>query len=138
MAEVDGYALLWEKETSRLILKTNDFEWNSTPDNENIALDMSVKISYIENTKSVEMETDSAALLQSGGYISAKRIENGIRLTYYFTDVKISFPVEYQLDENGFTANIITDQISEDNYKLYSISLLPFLHLLRTTLIHMF
>lgn len=126
VAEVDGYALLWEKETSRLILKTNDFEWNSTPDNENTALDMSVKISYIENTKSVEMETDSAALLQSGGYISAKRIENGIRLTYYFTDVKISFPVEYQLDENGFTANIITDQISEDNYKLYSISLLPF------------
>lgn len=126
VAEVDGYALLWEKETSRLILKTNDFEWNSTPDNENTALDMSVKISYIENTKSVEMETDSAVLLQNGGYISAKRIENGIRLTYYFTDVKISFPVEYQLDENGFTANIITDQISEDNYKLYSISLLPF------------
>lgn len=126
VAEVDGYALLWEKETSRLILKTNDFKWNSTPDNENTALDMSVKISYIENTKSVEMETDSAVLLQNGGYISAKRIENGIRLTYYFTDVKISFPVEYQLDENGFTANIITDQISEDNYKLYSISLLPF------------
>lgn len=126
VAREGDYVLLWNKELSCLTLETGSKAWNSTPDSKNTFVDMTVKITYIENSKSVEKETNSAELLQNGGYIAAKKIENGIRLTYYFTDIDISFPVDYQLDKGGFTANIITGGIAEKNYKLYSVSLLPF------------
>ena len=127
VARNGDYALLWNKELSCLIFESGNKAWKSTPDSENSSVNMTVKITYIDNLKSVEKETDSSELLKNGGYIAAKKIKNGIRLTYYFTEVDISFPVDYQLDENGFTANIITSGVAEKNYKLYSVSLLPFL-----------
>ncbi len=59
-------------------------------------------------------------------FIASKQIKNGIRLTYYFDSVNISVPVEYTLNQDGITAAILTDGIKEGDYKLYTVSVLPF------------
>lgn len=135
LAENENHRLDWDYSLKRLILTElkSGKAWSSYPDGIGDGeealesnLSASIKISYIEPVKTVEMETDSQSLLANGGFIAAKKIKNGIRLTYYFNDVEISVPVEYVLDENGLTASVLPSGITEGKNKLYSVSLLPF------------
>ena len=64
----------------------------------------------------------------SKGRISSEKIENGLRITYYFDNYEISIPVEYTLRKNSLETLIKTEEIIEcGEYKLTSISLNPYL-----------
>lgn len=139
LAENSSYRLDWDYDLKCITLTdvNSGDSWSTIPeeylktatDTEEIVssnLSVSLKITYIEPKQSLQMETDSAELLSNGGFIAAKRIENGIRLTYYFTEVEISVPVEYVLEQSGLTVSIIPEGITEGENKLYSVALLPF------------
>ncbi len=62
--------------------------------------------------------------------IVCKKIDNGIRVAYFFEQYKIAVPIEYTLQEDGaLRVSIITSNILEDGteYKLKSVSLAPYL-----------
>lgn len=60
------------------------------------------------------------------GTVTAKLIDNGIRIIYFFESPEISIPVEYILGENGLTARLVIEGVREgtDN-RLRSVSILP-------------
>lgn len=64
----------------------------------------------------------------SNGRISSKKTENGIKVTYYFDNYKISVPVEYSLRSDSMQAVIKTSEIVEGGeYQLAAVSLNPYL-----------
>lgn len=139
LAENENFRLDWNYDLKSLTL--TDFRtgniWSSVPqeileDNEDYqsvaasGVSASIEISYVEPVRSLIMETDSEELLRNGGFIYAKRIENGIRLIYYFNNEQISIPVEYVLDNEGLKVSLIPSGITEGENKLYSVSIMPF------------
>lgn len=127
------FSLEWDADYKSLVINDlrKNTKWGSMPFNELentfgfVDLTSTLEISYIESQRSLEMQTDSNELLQQGGYISAKKIDNGIRLIYYFDSVEICVPIEYTIDEYGLCVNVLVDGIKENNNKIYSISVLP-------------
>lgn len=64
----------------------------------------------------------------TNGRISSEKTDNGIRVTYYFDNYKISIPVEYTLRSDSMQVSVKTESISEGGeYKLAAISLNPYL-----------
>lgn len=58
--------------------------------------------------------------------VKTKRLENGIRVEYDFTNLSIFIPVEYTLEDGKLFARIITDEITEgQDASLISVNLLP-------------
>lgn len=62
------------------------------------------------------------------GRIFCKKIDDGVRITYYFDKYQISVPVEYKLREDSLSVTIDTPKIAEGStHLLVSVSLAPFL-----------
>lgn len=63
-----------------------------------------------------------------GGKVSCEKVENGVRVTYYFESAQISVPVIYTLGANSLDVTLDAQNISEgDAYKILSVSVAPFL-----------
>ena len=60
------------------------------------------------------------------GRILTKDIENGVKITYYFDEVKVSVPVTYTLCEKGLEISIDPLEIVEDKFIVMSVSVAPF------------
>ena len=133
IAQNQEFSLEWNYENKYLVLtdlKTNNV-WSTVPsdligENNSVSTYPLIKISYIEPKKSIEKETDSARMLSNGGYISAKRIKNGLQLTFYFDNIDISIPVQFILEDNGLSVNVYPKGVTEGKNKLYSVSVSPF------------
>lgn len=81
---------------------------------------------YKENTFSnVELKGYSAAF--ENGRISSEKIDNGVRVTYYFDEYKVSVPVEYVLRDTSVLVSINSKDIVEnDEYRIISVSVAPY------------
>lgn len=87
---------------------------------------LNITVMNISSMKSDEARGYTEAV--SKGRISSEKIENGLRITYYFDNYEISIPVEYTLRKNSLEALIKTEEIIEcGEYKLTAISLNPYL-----------
>ena len=82
---------------------------------------------YQENSFSnVEVKGYSAAF--ENGRISAEKIKNGIKVTYYFDEYKVSVPVEYVLRDTSLLVSVNSKDIVEsDNYRIISVSIAPYM-----------
>ncbi len=58
---------------------------------------------------------------------SIEKLDNGVEITYYFEDIKISVPVKFLLTDEHFTVSIDSSKITEQENKVRTISLMPFL-----------
>lgn len=85
-------------------------------------LGSSLQLEYV-NSENLEQ---GLASYEDASAVEAEQIRDGIRLTYYFDEVHISVPVEYTLNADGLTAAVQVEDIAEQEYKLYTVSLLPF------------
>lgn len=82
---------------------------------------------YQENSFSnVDVKGYSAAF--ENGRISAEKIKNGIKVTYYFDEYKVSVPVEYVLRETSLLVSVNSrDIVENDNYRIISVSIAPYM-----------
>ena len=84
----------------------------------------------VVDTKTFKYDTITSHS-QKGSDLSivCKKIENGIRVAYFFERYKIAVPIEYTLRDDALNVSIVTSNILEDgtDYKLQSISLAPYL-----------
>lgn len=136
MAENDRVSLSWDLDTSSLQLqdKSTGKIWSTIPygyyqsemgGNNYVknGLLSSLYITYEDGAKHVELENNSFRHAQ---YITAQKIENGVRLTYFFSKAEISVPVLYTLEADGMSATVDVQNITEGKYKILSVSVLPF------------
>lgn len=65
----------------------------------------------------------------SDGAITTEKIDNGIKVTYYFNNFKISIPVEYTIRHDSFVTSIKGKEICEGDpqYVLVSANIAPYM-----------
>jgi hypothetical protein len=61
------------------------------------------------------------------GRISSEKIENGVRLYYYFDQQEFVIPVDYTLNSDGISITVVPSLIEEHKYSLFSVSIAPFM-----------
>ena len=135
LAKNENYELSWDVDGKATIFKSlnEDKYWSdilydaflegSISANGNSPISIT-----IANTKTLKWDTiTSYSQLESSGNILTKKIENGIRVTYFFDNYKIAIPVEYTLKEDCLNVKIDSSTILEDgtDYKLVSITVAP-------------
>lgn len=84
-----------------------------------------VQVSTIAST-AVPSYQNSYAYCVIKGNVSTKKIKNGYRAEYYFSDIDSTIPVEITLTDDGFQARIVGKDIKMGKkYWITSIELLP-------------
>lgn len=58
--------------------------------------------------------------------ITSEALDNGVRVTYSFPDLRIAVAVEYLLADNGLVVRIPMDRIEEDENLLFEVKVLPY------------
>lgn len=135
LASNPDYKLLWDKDAAAILFKSADGtqSWSdilyeaylegSTNANGNSPIYITVA-----NNRSLEWNTvRSYSEIPGSGSTICKKIENGIRVTYFFDTYEVAVPIDYTLEEDCLKIKINASQILEggENYKLVSVSLAP-------------
>ena len=131
----NNYELLWDKDGKAVVFKSitdgkywSDILYDSFLEGSSSANGNSPISITVANTKTLKWDTlTSYSQMESQGNILCKKIENGIRVTYFFDTYKIAVPVDYTLMEDKLNITIDSSKILEDgaDYKLVSISVAP-------------
>ena len=136
IASNESFILSWDNNASAILLtsvKTGEIWSNILYDSykngdTSVAANSSIDIT-VSNTKTLKWATVKSRIeIPAKGKILCKKIENGIRVTYFFDTYKIAVPIEYVLRGDSVLASVNTSQILEDgdDYKLVSVSVAPF------------
>ncbi|MBR4762152.1 MAG: hypothetical protein IK086_05900 [Clostridia bacterium] len=135
LASNSDFELNWNSDANAVMLKslTGDDYWSDIlyeiflegreSSNGNSPISITVA-----NTKTLQWDTvTSYDALDQGGKIACKKIDNGVRVTYFFEKQRIAIPVEYTLRDDSINIAIDGRTILEDgtDYKLVSVSLTP-------------
>ena len=131
------YSLTWDDDKKCVIMKDiqNETYWSSLPYSYYLVEDPSgagmVRMYspiYIEYLVNNNIRTSYAKIdALNDGVVTAEKVENGIRVTYYFTEIEISIPVDYIICEDGLETRLVVNAIAEKKNKIYSVSLSPFM-----------
>ena len=130
------YEIEWDDENKCVLLKNtvNNSIWSTIPYEYMLSGGMSANVtSPINITVSDNNTLKSSTVRGSSGVISsgrviAEKLDNGIRVTYYFDEQKISIPVTYKLCDGEMVVTLESSGIVEaSNYKLLDVSIAPFL-----------
>lgn len=136
VAENDRIELSWDLDRTCVIVrdKQTGQHWSTIPYEfyqsgaeadgyQADGLNSSLYITYIdEKNNEIELRSNAGA-----DYILARKIENGVRLTYYFDSIGISVPLDYTINADGISVSIVTADVSEgEQYRLVSASVSPF------------
>lgn len=80
----------------------------------------------ITNSK-YSQTADSYRDCVESGNVTVERINDGIEVMYYFSDIDVTIPVDYRLENNSLVASIDLERVDEgDSCSLISITLLPY------------
>lgn len=138
IAENSSYSLLWNDETGDISFfeKASGLIWSAAhahkqnDTQEEVTLpQMRSPITVAYYNGDTNQQTEEMAYTNSvrKGDFSAEKIDNGICVTYYFASAEISVPVEFKISDDCFNISIDPKGISENNNKIYSVSVMPFL-----------
>lgn len=142
IAKTDTYSFDFVADTASPILRNNSgaVVWSVSPlesyeekfdeYGEPVKLHSKVKsaiiIEYVEpDTSKVSTLYSYKDSVEPQNY-SVREITDGVEVTYYFDDIKISVPVSYTFKENTVRISVEPSKISEEKYKLYSIAVAPY------------
>lgn len=134
VASNEKLELFWDDAVYSIMLrsKTSGKLWGTTPqaayeDGKATALLSSpITISYANiNDRSINSKMSYSACMTEGNY-NIEKIENGIKVTYFYDDLQIAVPVSYILDSDSLKVSLNNAEITEgsDN-KLLSVTLSP-------------
>lgn len=137
VAENSNYIMNWDDSYKSVTIteKSSGCRWSTIPyDTETESVDGYAKVNIHSPITISYIEDQSNDMKSMGAYqgainkstVSCKTIENGVRVTFYYDALGITVPVEYFLEDDGFSARIPIEDIEENGNKVYSISLLPF------------
>lgn len=137
LASNSNYELSWDEDGTAVVLKSvkdgkywSDILYESFLAGSYTASGNSPISVTVANTKTLDWNTEtSSALLDAGGNVVCKKIDKGIRVTYFFEKYEIAIPVDYTLRDNCLNITVDASKILEngDEYKLVSISLAPYM-----------
>ncbi len=137
LATNDRYTLSWEQDGRAIVLRATDtgdywsdilldaFREGSAGANASSPISITVA-----NTKTLKWDTlSSYSQTENNGSVVCKKLDNGVRVTYFFDAYQIAVPVDYVLREDGLTVTVDSSKILEDgeDYKLVSVTVTPFL-----------
>lgn len=135
IASNENYELLWDKDGKTVIYKSlkngeywSDILYDSFLEGSVSANGNSPISITVANTKTLKWDTvTSYSQMESGGNILCKKIDNGIRVTYFFETYRIAIPVDYTLSDDSLTITVDSSKILEDgtDYKLVAVSVAP-------------
>ena len=120
ISENDALKLTWDNKTKGISLqeKKSGRVWSNVKEGEEIStLDC-----YLEDTQAFMGDFISSLDAMKKNKISAEKIKNGVKLTYYFDEKEISIPVSYTLREDSMCIAINGSEIREggDVFRLKS------------------
>ena len=140
ICENDAWRLLWDDEYKRVSFldKRTNMTWGQTPDeilskqkSTGIVLpqlNSAVVVVYQDPVSMNEIYLYSYSDAFETGEITAKKIENGIRVIYNFTQFQFAVPVEYTIGEETFDIKITPAHIAQgDKYKVTAVKVAPFM-----------
>ena len=132
LASNSNYELYWDSDAKAVLYKNKDGSYwsdilyqaymdgkigtnGSSP----------ISITVFNNNKLSWDTVSSADEMGSAGNIVCKKIDNGIRVTYFFETYRIAIPIDYVLKKDHISISIDSSKILEDDidYKLVSVSL---------------
>ncbi len=82
-------------------------------------------IKYLDTQKNTTSDMISYTAAVSNGRTVFEKVENGIKIEYYFDDAEIMVPITYTLNEKGVALTINPDEIQENDNMLITASLAP-------------
>ena len=133
-AESSKYVLFWNADYNCVDLKektNNETLWSSVPMTEVAAgLDKSSKLCSPVSVAYLEPDTNLVKTAEGSEEITdiaTEKIDNGIKVYYDFGNYNVCVPVSYELDGNKISVSINSDEITEAEYKIYQISVLPYM-----------
>ena len=141
VAENDKYRLLWD-DAEKLISvydksdgsvytttkidteeKVNEFGIAISQDSRMLS---DILLTYLD-PESLELTTvNSKTAAVDLGSVTCEKIDNGIRVTYFFESCEIAVPVEYTISDRGFSLSVDPSKITENECTVDSISIAPF------------
>lgn len=143
VAEAGEYTLNWDNTTKQVTLvdKKNNVSWSSNPSQTlepqydefgmpiktHPLLNSDIAVKYVDEKTGNIVSVNSYSGANSSGRISAKSVTDGIKITYYFDELKFAIPVEYKLYDDGLKVTIKTKEIQEEKNRITEISVLPFM-----------
>ena len=142
-AENEKFQLSWDSENRRVLLtdKADGYVYSNIPnellneeDTSEMRSDLYLKIfSSITidciRTETYEVKTGYGSEVIDDGDFSVSQIDNGIRVTYIFKDLKVSVPVQYVLFDDGIRIKVDPTKIAEEGkeYFIHTIAVAPFM-----------
>lgn len=136
VAENDNYTLEWDDDSKAVMMysKTGEKVWGTTPGDAYLEDDAnqhtgSPIILEVVDTKALGSITARAYNGSiTDGNLSAKLIDNGIEVVYYFDKYQISVPVQYTLRSDSVAVSVDTTRITEgEDFMLKAVSLAPYM-----------
>lgn len=134
VAENDNYTLEWDDDykTVMMVSKTGEKVWGTSPaavaEDENQYTSSPI---IIEAVHTIKLSSNLARAYNGSikdGNLTAKTIDNGIEVTYYFDEYQISVPVQYVLRDDSVAVSVDTTNITEgDKYFLKTVTLAPYM-----------
>lgn len=141
VAENNHYQLIWNNEENRIVVydkedgsvisttkneATGELDEFGLPKQADTRMLSDIIVQYV-NAENNELSTvNSNVGAVEMGHLTLKKLEDGIRVTYFFDTEEISIPVEYRLTDDGFSMSINPDDICENKNLVYSVSMAPF------------
>ena len=134
----EKYALLWDEDRACILLKdistgkvwsTTPYSYyteNSTDSFQDIICASPLIVKYLTHPDNSVKVLYGSSVFEKGSY-SAKLINGGIKITYYFHTIEASIPVSYRLKDNYIETEINTNEIKEGSYPIYQIAVSPFI-----------
>ncbi len=134
IAENNSYSLEWDDTTKSVFLKgAGGVVWATTPyeffksGETNYNLSSPLNIEYY-NTEDGSINSENGFDCIEQNTVSAQKVKDGIKVTYYFETSKITISATYTLCEDSLKISLNTDDLTEgDVNKLLSVSVAPYL-----------
>ncbi len=136
VATASDSELCWDDENKCVLLKNNTTNsvWSTIPyeymeqggTSANVTSPINITVSDTDTLKTSAVKGSSGAVSQ--GRVIGEKIDNGVKVTYYFDNQQISIPVIYTLDKNELVITLDSKNIVEaSHYKLLDVAIVPFL-----------
>lgn len=135
LAQNDHFTLEWDDATRIAFMrdKQSGRVWGTTPyefyesGDFNLNLLSALTIDYVD-LSDASLQTGYGVDCVDDNAVSAKAIENGVHLTYYFRTLEITVGVSYRLRKDSIEVSMNTADLEEaGDCRLMSVSLTPYL-----------
>lgn len=137
VAENETYELIWDDEKKCVLAHEKGTEnyWSNVP-YEHYKLEDPSGVGHVRMSSAFYLEYIASRKLNiaysyvaayMNGNIIAEEIENGVRVTYYMSELEISVPLEYRIENNEIKISVDVKNIRENENLIYSVSVAPFM-----------